>query len=85
MNPRNSMWEKMIDRTADAPVKSRDPRKQASLKMFIENSQTGRILQPAMQGPSRSNSSITGAGKKKESKAYESNLNMDGSVKVEEK
>ena len=48
LNPRDSMWERMMERTAEAPVKSRDPRKQASLKMFIENSQTGRILQPAI-------------------------------------
>ena len=81
VNPRDSMWEKMIDRTADAPVKYRDTKKQASLKMFIENSQTGRILQPAM----RSNSSLNGGGKKKESKAYDSSLNLYGTVKVEEK
>lgn len=44
MKPEAGMWDKMMARTADAPTKTMDPRKQASLKKFLENSQTGRIL-----------------------------------------
>lgn len=76
-----SVWEKMMGKTAEYEVKTRDPRKQASLKMFIENSQTSRILQPAIQGARGSSN----GGKRIDNKAFESSLDKYGSVQVDQK